>query len=64
MVSQWERHCKIWQVLLIPFLESLWRANGQVDEKPEADNIVCDSNFRQKTRKENVFMLYPPIMMY
>jgi len=45
MVSQWERHCTIWQVLLILFLESLWRANGQGDEKPETDDIVCDSNF-------------------
>ena len=35
MVSQWERHCKIQQVLLIPF----WRANGQGDEKPEG--IQC-----------------------
>jgi len=46
------------------FLESLWRASGLGDEKPDADDSVCDSNFGQKTRKENVFILYPLIVMY
>jgi len=57
IVSQWERHCKIWQVLLILF----WRAYGGLvvwEMRNRTQMIVCVIPTSGKRLEKKMFLYF------